>query len=363
MAKNDRAMTNALPPRPEMVRAMMACDSAYEGVFFTAVKTTGIFCRPTCTARKPNPENMEFYRTASDALMAGFRPCMRCKPLDTSTAPEWVQELMQAVEAEPNRRWTDDELVSRGIEPVRLRRWFKREFGMTFHTFLRTRRLGSALNQITKGDSIDGAAFDQGYESLSAFRDSFRQTFGTPPGKARDKRPLFFTRLETPLGPMVAMAEERGLVLLEFGDRPILTGEIETLSRLGYAVAPGRNQHLDRIEAELKSYFAGELHDFTVPTITPGTDFEVAVWNELKKIPYGATRSYGEMAQRLGKPGASRAVGLANGRNRIAIVIPCHRVIGADGSLTGYGGGKHRKAFLLRLEQNALNLGLFELKN
>lgn len=345
-----------LPPRAEMVRAMLACDSAYEGVFYTAVRTTGIFCRPTCTARKPKPENVEFYGTADNALAAGFRPCKRCNPLDAAPdAPDWVRSLIEAANHDPTKRFTDDEIVARGIDPVRLRRWFKKNLGMTFHTYVRSRRLASALDRLNSGDSIDDAALDHGYESLSGFRDGFRKNFGISPGRGRNTEALLYTRLNTPLGPMVAMAEKRGLVLLEFLDRPALTREIEVLrSRYGYAVAPGTNSHLQQLESELELYFKGEATRFKVPLHTLGNPFEVAVWNYLREIPYGTTRNYGEIAVELGKPGSSRAVGLANGRNRIAIVVPCHRVIGADGSLTGYGGGIPRKAFLLRLERNVV---------
>lgn len=349
-----------LPPHAEMVRAMLERDTAYEGVFFTAVKTTGIFCRPACTARKPKPENVEFFAHADEAMSAGYRACLRCKPLDAAAiAPDWIQALLKAVDADPDLRWTDALLLEQGIEPLKLRRWFKQHFGMTFHAYLRTRRLGIALGGIKEGNSIDNAAFDSGYESLSGFRDAFVKSFHITPGRAAHSEPLLFTRLTTPLGPMLAMAERRGLVLLEFLDRPALTREIEELQqRYGYTVAPGHNAHLQQIETELTDYFAGNLTTFNVPLHMPGSAFAVRVWAELQKIPYGETRSYGAIAAVLGSPGASRAVGLANGQNRLAIVVPCHRVIGADGSLTGYGGGQPRKAFLLRLEKAAVQVSL-----
>ena len=347
-----------LPPHAEMVRAMLERDTAYEGVFFTAVKTTGIFCRPSCTARKPKPENVEFFAHADECMSAGYRACLRCKPLDAAAiAPDWVQRLLKSVDADPERRWTDVQLLAEGIEPLKLRRWFKQHFGMTFHAWLRTRRLGMALGGIRQGDSIDSAAFDSGYESLSGFRDAFQKSFHITPGRAAHSEPLLFTRLTTPLGPMIAMAERRGLVLLEFLDRPALTREVEALqNRYGYAVAPGHNAHLQQIEDELAHYFAGKLTEFKVPLHLPGSEFSRQVWAELAKIPYGQTSTYGTIAARLGKPGASRAVGLANGHNRLSIVLPCHRVIGADGSLTGYGGGQPRKAFLLRLEKAAVQI-------
>jgi AraC family transcriptional regulator of adaptative response/methylated-DNA-[protein]-cysteine methyltransferase len=347
-----------LPPHAEMVRAMLERDTAYEGVFFTAVKTTGIFCRPSCTARKPKPENVEFFANADECMSAGYRACLRCKPLDAAAiAPDWVQRLLKSVDAEPDQRWTDAQLLAEGIEPLKLRRWFKQHFGMTFHAWLRTRRLGMALGGIKQGDSIDAAAFDSGYESLSGFRDAFHKSFHITPGRAANSEPLLFTRLTTPLGPMIAMAERRGLVVLEFLDRPALTREVEELqNRYGYAVAPGHNAHLQQIEKELAQYFTGELTDFNVPLHLPGSDFARGVWAELMKIRYGQTSTYGAIAALLGKPGASRAVGLANGHNRLSIVVPCHRVIGADGSLTGYGGGQARKAFLLRLEKVAVQI-------
>jgi AraC family transcriptional regulator of adaptative response/methylated-DNA-[protein]-cysteine methyltransferase len=347
--------TSALPPHEEMVRAMLASDHSYEGIFYTAVKTTGIFCRPTCPARKPKPENVVFYKTAEDALSAGYRPCLRCKPLDASgIAPEWITDLLHKVDRAPNRRWTDEDLVRLNVDPLRLRRWFKEHFGTTFHTHIRARRLALALGSLKQGASIDDAAYDHGYESVSGFREALQQNLQTTPGEGRAISLLLYTRLLTPLGPMIAMAEDRGLVVLEFVDRPALSAEVEELrSRYGYAVAPGRNPHLDCVEQEITAYFAGTLHEFSVPLVTPGTEFQNRVWAALRSIPHGTVETYGSVAGKIGSPTASRAVGHANGQNRVSIIIPCHRVIGADGSLTGYGGGQHRKAFLLDLERKS----------
>ncbi|QFG30424.1 bifunctional transcriptional activator/DNA repair protein Ada [Pseudomonas umsongensis] len=347
-----------LPPHAEMVRAMLERDTAYEGVFFTAVKTTGIFCRPGCTARSPKPENVEFFAHADECLAAGYRACLRCKPMDAAAiAPHWVQQLLKSVNADPEQRWTDAQLIAEGIEPLKLRRWFKQHLGMTFHAWLRTRRLGMALGGIKQGHSIDSAAYDSGYESLSGFRDAFQKSFHITPGRAANSEPLLFTRLITPLGPMIAMAERRGLVLLEFLDQPSLSREVQALqNRFGYVVAPGHNGHLQQIEDQLSEYFAGKRTEFSVALHMPGSEFSRQVWAELAHIPYGQTTTYGAIASTLGKPGASRAVGLANGHNRLSIVVPCHRVIGADGSLTGYAGGQPRKAFLLRLEKAAVQI-------
>jgi len=334
---------------------MQASDQNYEGIFYTAVKTTGIFCRPSCPARKPKPENVVFYKSAEDALSAGFRPCLRCKPLDASgIAPDWIQDLLDKVDRAPNRRWTDEDLLRLKVDPLRVRRWFKEHFGTTFHTHIRARRLALALGSLKQGTSIDDAAYDHGYESVSGFRETLQHNLKTTPSDGRGMPLLLYTRLLTPLGPMIAMAEDRGLVVLEFVDRPALSAEVEELrSRYGYAVAPGRNAPLDLVEEEIAAYFAGTLQQFTVPLVTPGTEFQSRVWSALRSIPYGTTETYGSMAGKIGSPTASRAVGHANGQNRISIIVPCHRVIGADGSLTGYGGGQQRKAFLLDLERKS----------
>lgn len=164
-------------------------------------------------------------------------------------------------------------------------------------------------------------------------------------------RLLLQKKIQTPIGPMVAMASDDALSLLEFDDRPALPPEIEELEqRYGYTIEPGRNAILDQIEVELKAYFAGKLTQFETPLALPGMPFQRVIWSKLQEIPYGRTCTYGNMARAIGKPGSSRAVGAANGQNRVAIVVPCHRVIGADGSLTGYGGGQRRKRFLLDLE-------------
>lgn len=160
------------------------------------------------------------------------------------------------------------------------------------------------------------------------------------------------TKIETPLGEMTAGASRDGICLLEFSDREILNSEFEELTALfNTSVEPGENRHLKRLKNQLKEYFRGKRKEFSVPLVIKGTEFQQAVWKELQKIPYGLTRSYLEQARSLNNPGSVRAVANANGTNRIAIVIPCHRVIGSDGSLTGYGGGLERKRWLLDHEK------------
>ena len=344
--------TISLPTDSEMFQAFSTRDADYDGVFFTAVKTTGIFCRPACPAKKPLRKNIQFFPTARDCLGAGYRPCKRCTPLDNSgDTPVWISELIDEVERNPARRWKDADLRAMSIQPERARRWFQSNHGMTFHQYQRARRLGLAMGRIQLGDQLTRTAFDHGFESESGFRDAFKGMFGSTPGDSRTGQGVVMTRILTPLGPMLAGATEAGLCLLEFTDRRMLEAQLKRLQRyLKTPTFPGSNPHLEQAGRELADYFSGDRQEFAVPLVTPGTEFQKKVWQELRQIPFGQTRSYHDIARRLGKPGAQRAVGKANGDNRIAIIIPCHRVIRSDGTLSGYGGGMWRKKKLLELE-------------
>ena len=341
-----------LPPRREMVDAFLSRDASYEGLFITAVRTTGIFCRPTCSARKPKPENVEFFPSCRDALLAGYRPCRRCRPLEEiGTDPAWAKSLIAEIEHEPTRRWRDEDLRRLDLDPARVRRWFKRRHGMTFHAYSRARRLGEAVSRLQDGETVTEVAFDHGYESLSGFGDAFRKFAGTHPTARRDATLVQVTRLATPLGPMIAGATEEHVVLLEFADRRMLPTQFARLEkRLGAVFAPSTNGLLRRLDEQLRAYFAGRLVRFDLPLAYPGTEFQRTVWRRLLEIPIGTTASYAEIARAIGRPKAVRAVARANGENRLGILIPCHRVIGSDGRLTGYGGGLWRKRRLLELE-------------
>lgn len=344
---------NQLPRRSVMMQAFFDGDASFDGVFYVGVRTTGIFCRPSCRARKPKREHVEFFAAARDALISGYRPCLRCHPLDLGeTHPDWATELLTLLEQAPTTRIKEGDLRQMGLDPNRVRRYFKRRFGMTFQAFSRAARLSAGLTQIKNGGAIDDAVFDQGFESHSGFREAFSKWFGGPPGAAQGGEFILLSWIESPLGPMVAGATSKGACLLEFTDRRMLETQMKILKRrFALPMAPGRNAHLEQLDAELNEYFRGDRRAFSVPVEAPGTPFENRVWQMLTTIPYGETRSYGDIARALGQPGAVRAVGSANGRNRIAIVIPCHRVVNADGRLGGYGGGLWRKKRLLDLER------------
>ncbi|WP_426491899.1 bifunctional transcriptional activator/DNA repair enzyme AdaA [Hymenobacter sp. 102] len=345
--------TLPLPPTAECYHALVARNAAYEGRFIAAVRTTGIFCRPTCRARKPKAENVEFFATTREALVHGYRPCKVCAPLAAtgSDAPAFVAQLLARLAADPATRIRDEHLRALGLEPATVRRWFLRTHGLTFQAYQRLYRLNTAFKQLQSGSPVTEAAFGSGYESLSGFQESFRTVFGAAPSHSRQQQVIDLTRLDTPLGPMVAAATAAGVCLLEFTDRRGLETELQDLSRRVQApVVQGENPHFGPLRAQLAEYFAGTRRNFTVPLHTPGSAFQQQVWQALTRIPYGHTRSYGHQAATLQRPQAVRAVAAANGQNRVAILIPCHRVIGADGKLTGYAGGLWRKQRLLELE-------------
>ena len=345
-------MKRSLPDEATMYNALLRKDSNFEGLFFVGVISTGIFCRPTCTARKPKKENVVFFSTAREALLQGYRPCKICTPLGyKGELPDWLKPLMDEIDKNPEIRLKDYDLKNRGVEPNRVRRWFKKNHGMTFQAYLRTLRISNAFGRIKYGEKVIEAAFEVGYESLSGFTETFKKTTGFSPNKSTSKQLIMITRILTPLGPMLAAATERGICLLEFVDRRMLETQLSRLKKQFKAeLIPGSNKHFDELNKQLVEYFERKRKKFTISLEIAGTSFQKKVWSKLQTIPYGSTRSYKEQAEILGQPEAIRAVAKANGDNRISIIIPCHRVIGTNGKLVGYGGGLWRKQYLLNLE-------------
>jgi len=334
-------------------KALVERDSRYIGIFYVAVKTTGIFCIATCRARKPLLKNVDFYTSAKEALQEGFRPCKLCKPMEnTHQPPEDILNLIQMLNEDEMLKLSDADLREKGYVPETVRRWFNKHYGMTFQTWQRMIRINQAYQQLKEGANVTASAFDSGYESLSGFGYAFKTLTGLSPEKASEKNVLTLTRIPTPLGAMFACASEDGVCLLEFTDREALQNELRDLCKqLSAIILQGENKHLKQLRDELAEYFAGKRKIFTVPLDMPGTAFQQEVWQALLKVPFGETSTYGCQAKRIGRVKAVRAVGTANGCNRISIVVPCHRIIGSDGSLTGYGGGLPRKQWLLDHEQ------------
>ena len=337
----------------EFYQALLAKDVEYEGVFYVGVRSTGVFCRPTCPARKPKFINCEFYASVQEALLASYRPCMRCKPLShPNEVSELVAKLVDMVESRPEKRWKNADLEKLSIDASTARRHFKSRFGITFIEYARARRLGMAMKHIRSGEPIIEAQLTAGYESSSGFRDAFSKIMGAAPiDRKKHKSVLYASWIDSPLGPMLAVANKEHLYLLEFVQRKGLEREIERMRlKTKSIILPGAPEPIKSIKEELQLYFSGKLKIFKTPIYIYGTDFQKKAWEALIKIPYGTTRSYKEQAAIIGKASAFRAVANANGSNQLAIIIPCHRIINSDGNLGGYGGGLHRKKWLLDFE-------------
>jgi len=345
-------MEKFIPDEDTMYQALLNKDSSFEGIFYVGVKSTGVFCRPTCTARKPKRENVEFFDSTRNALLNGYRPCKLCHPLNQhGERPQWLKAIFEELNDRPDSRMSDEELREKNIDPNRVRRWFKKHHGMTFQGYLRTLRISSAFGRIRQGGSVGRSAFESGYESLSGFSETFKRQTGFTPGESTDKQLIVVSRVLTPLGPMMAGAMDKGICLLEFIDRRMLETQLKRLKKLFSAeVVAGEHKLFIDLHLQLNQYFEGKRQSFDLPLVIDGTPFQQRVWKALLGIPFGETRSYKQQAEAINRNAAVRAVAKANGDNRISIIIPCHRVIGSNGKLVGYGGGLWRKQYLLNLE-------------
>ncbi len=334
-----------------MLRAVAERDERWIGAFIFAVSTTGVACQPGCPSRRAHPEHLHFFATLTEAQAAGYRPCRRCCP-DGRPDPPWLPDLLHLVDRQPPRPLSDAALRQAGFDPVVVRRHFQRLQGCTFHQWLRARRLATAHRHLQGGAVLDEVILQSGWDSHSGFREAFARVIGTPPGQARHGELVTTRVIDSPVGPLVTAAIDAGVILLEFGEPARLDEQTASLHRwFPGPILVGEHPHLTQLGTELQEYFAGTRREFTVPLVLRGTPFELNVWQALQAIPWGETRSYADIARAIGRPKAVRAVGSANGRNRLAIVVPCHRVVNTGGALGGYGGGLWRKRRLLEIEQ------------
>jgi AraC family transcriptional regulator of adaptative response/methylated-DNA-[protein]-cysteine methyltransferase len=329
--------------------AVVNNNSAMDGLFYYAVKSTGVFCRPSCRSRRPSRENVLFFDAAEEAMAAGFRPCKRCRPELAAYQPlsEIAREAKRLIECYPfEKERLAEELGSLGVSGRRLTQLYKQEYGMTPSAYADKLRMEAAKERLRKsGASVTDIAYSLGFESLSAFFAFFRKNTGGTPGEFRNQAAGAQQEgtasgvYDTALGQFTVVCRGETAVAVRFGAH-IVSGETEQRSR-----------YTDRVAEQIEDYIAGRRKQFTIPLAPAGTEFQMRVWEELIKIPYGETRSYKDIAQAIGQPGASRAVGMANNKNPLPLLIPCHRVIGANGKLSGYAGGVELKQRLLELER------------
>lgn len=329
-------------------QAALAKDRRFDGAFVTGVHSTGIYCRPSCPARAPHRKNVRFYRTPEEAATAGLRPCKRCSP-NTQSAEEAC--VLAAIAAIRDRgAMTLDELADlTGYTATHFQRLFKRTTGLSPAAYARALREQRVHEALTSGQRVTDALTTAGYCGPEQFYAETKGRLGMKPSdwsRGGAGRVIHWAVLPTSLGPMLVAATEVGVCCLAFGE-----GEAELRARFPRAeLAPAGEDFRALFAQVVQAVEQPGPGSAAIPLDVHGTAFQQRVWEELRRIPHGETRSYGELAAALGNPKASRAVGGANGANNIAVLIPCHRVIAADGTLGGYAYGLAIKAELLKRE-------------
>jgi AraC family transcriptional regulator of adaptative response/methylated-DNA-[protein]-cysteine methyltransferase len=328
--------------------AFMRRDRSWDGRVIGAVKTTGIYCKPSCPARRPKREHVEFFASAQEAQAAGYRSCLRCKPDEVGRDRAAVAAAVKLIESAEETPSLAELAQAVGYAPHHFQRLFKRDLGVSPAEYARGLRNRRAETALKANGRVTDAVYDAGYQSPSGFYDDAKERLGMTPSAWRDGgrgETIRWTTFDSPLGDMLIAATSKGICRLTFDDNEA------SLKRLF------PNATIARDEGGLRELVEGALEAIERPLAMPdlpldvaGTAFQEAVWRELRKIPPGETRSYAEIAAAIGAPKAVRAVGSANGDNHVCVLIPCHRVIRSDGSLGGYGGGIDRKRKLLAAE-------------
>ncbi|MCG7757610.1 MAG: bifunctional DNA-binding transcriptional regulator/O6-methylguanine-DNA methyltransferase Ada [Nitrosomonas sp.] len=336
-------------------QAVLARDPAADGRFFYAVKTTGIYCRPSCPARTAKPENVQFHLTREEAESAGFRPCRRCKPDQPSLHEQHADKiteicrLLETAETEPSLA----ELAAiAGLSPFHFHRIFKAITGLTPKTYAAAQRSHRIRKQLTKSQSVTAAIYDAGYNANSRFYEQASQLLGMTPSDYRaggTNRRIRFALGECSLGSILVAASEIGICSIALGDDPDRLA-LELQDRFPKAELIGGDHEFEQWVAKVVGFVEAPAIGLDLPLDMRGTAFQQRVWRALRQIPVGEKVSYTEIAQRIGAPKAVRAVAGACAANTLAVAIPCHRVVRSDGGLSGYRWGVERKAELLRRE-------------
>ena len=346
--------------------AMQRRDRTFDGVFFVGVTSTGIFCRPVCPARTPLARNCSFHTSAAAAAAAGFRACKRCRPESAPGSPAWVGSAASVSRALGliDAGGLDDAVPVEalgdrlGVGARQVRRLFARHLGVSPVAVAQAKRLAAAVVMIDAGTmSMAGIALAAGFGSVRRFNEVFAAVHGETPAIRRKRTKgammiaLTLSRYAAPFAELLIVTDADGVLrALDFSDYATRMQRLLARHYGAFTLVDGTAPAT--VVAGLDAYFAGDLAALdTILVATGGSDFQRQVWAALRAIPAGTTSGYGALAAAIGRPGAARAVGLANGLNPIGIVVPCHRVIGASGALTGYAGGVERKAWLLAHER------------
>jgi AraC family transcriptional regulator of adaptative response/methylated-DNA-[protein]-cysteine methyltransferase len=336
-------------PDPDLAwAAFEARDRNFDGRFVGAVRTTGIYCKPSCPARHPRRAHVEYFHTAAEARAAGYRPCLRCRPDEVGRDREAVAKAVAIIEAAESPPKLEVLAGAVGYAPHHFQRLFTRDLGVSPAAYARARRAQRVEQQLSGDKKVTDALYDAGYGAPSRFYADAKERLGMTPSAWREGgrgQTIRYVITDSALGPLLVAATDKGICRLTFG-------EDESALRRRFP-----NADILPDDGTISPWVEGALTAIDTPASAPdvpvdvrGTAFQEAVWRELRNIPLGQTRSYADIATAIGQPGAVRAVGTANGSNPVSVLVPCHRVIRADGSLGGYGGGIENKKKLLAAE-------------
>ena len=336
--------------------AVVARDPAADGKFFYAVKTTGVYCRPSCASRPARPENVQFHATRADAERAGFRPCKRCKPEQAPQVERYaaivvkVCRLIERAETMPSLASLASEA---GLSTHHFHRVFKSAMGLTPKGYAAAQRAQRVRNGLARASKVTAAIFDAGYNSSGRFYEKSNALLGMTPTKFRAggiNTAIRFAVGECTLGAILVAASERGVCAILLGDDPnALARDLQ--DRFPRATLIGGDRKFERLVAKVVGFVEAPARGLDLPLDVRGTAFQQRVWQALQKIPVASTATYSEIAKRIGAPKAVRAVAGACAANALAVAIPCHRVVRNDGGLAGYRWGVERKRALLERER------------
>ena len=335
--------------------ALAARSVAADGTFFYSVRTTGVYCRPSCGARLPRPENVRFHATREEAELAGFRPCKRCRPDRASLAEQHaatVTEICRLIETSSRVPALDALAARAGMSPFHFHRVFKGVTGLTPRAYAAAHRGERVRRELGKAPTVTAAIYDSGYSSNGRFYGESEQMLGMTPTEYRAggaRAEIRFAVGECSLGSILVARSERGVCAIFLGDDPdALTREIQ--DRFPRATLIGGDAAFEDVVAKVVGLIEAPGTGVDLPLDVRGTAFQQRVWRALRAIPAGSTASYREIARRIGAPRAVRAVAHACAVNPVAVAIPCHRVVRSDGGLAGYRWGVERKRELLERE-------------
>ncbi len=344
---------------PDRWQAVLARDAGQDGRFVYAVRSTGIFCRPSCPAKRPGREQVEFFSNPEGAKAAGYRPCRRCRPDEAATSDkqlQLVQLLCDQIRSRPDSPPTLAQLSAQvGVSPHHLQRTFRRLMGVTPRQFAEACRLGQLKEHLKNGEEVTTALYEVGYGSSSRLYERAPLQLGMTPAAYRrggSGARMGYTVVDSPLGRLLVAATERGVSAVSLGDRD---EELEAGLRKEYPSAEiyRDDAGLSPWASLLVGHLSGRQPHLDLPLDVRATAFRWQVWQQLRSIPFGDTRSYGEIARSLGRPAAVRAVARACAANPLALVIPCHRAVRQDGDPGGYRWGTERKRLLLARERDS----------